>query len=178
MSENPSSARAWFKKLIYPSLAIGLLGFVLGLQYCPAMARPAADFTLPVLGTDGRPTGDRMRLADQRGKVVLVDFWATWCRPCQMSTPILVRIADRYRARGLVVMGVNVDEGSPEMVGPFMRHFGITYPVLYDDGQAQSAYSIRALPTAVLIDRQGRIRRVHTGLAEERDLADQIEHLL
>ena len=177
MSDEPTQ-RSWLRRLLYPSLAAGLLAFVLGLQYCPSLARPAPDFTLPVVSADGHMGGDRMRLADQRGKVLLVDFWATWCGPCQMSTPILVRLADRYRARGLVVMGVNVDQGSADMVGPFMHHFGITYPVLYDDGQAQSAYSIHALPTAILIDRLGRIRQVHQGLADERDLADQIEELL
>jgi thiol-disulfide isomerase/thioredoxin len=178
MPAEESRARTIVRKMLYPSLAAGLLAFILGLQYCPAMARPAPDFTLPVVTAEGRPSGDRMRLADQHGKVVLVDFWATWCRPCQMSTPILVRLADRYRARGLVMIGVNVDEGEGEMIGPFMRHFHVTYPIVHDDGSAQSAYSIRALPTAVLIDRQGRIRNVHTGLAEESDLAGLIERLL
>lgn len=173
-----SSGSSWVRRAVYPLLAVALIAFVLVLQYCPTVARPAPDFTLPVVSSDGHLGGDRMRLADQRGKVVLVDFWATWCRPCQASTPILVRLANRYRARGLVVLGVNVDEGTPDMVGPFIRHFGVTYPVLYDDGQAQSAYTIRALPTAVLIDREGRIRHVHTGLADEHELADQLEDLL
>jgi thiol-disulfide isomerase/thioredoxin len=178
MAAEESRARTIFRKMLYPSLAVGLLGFILGLQYCPALARPAPDFSLPVVAADGHASGDRMRLADQRGKVVLVDFWATWCRPCQMSTPILLRLAERYRVRGLVLIGVNVDEGEGEMVGPFMRHFNVTYPIVHDDGTAQGAYSIRALPTAVLIDRQGRIRNVHAGLADESDLASQIERLL
>lgn len=165
-------------KVVYPALALLLLGLILGLQYCPAAARNAPDFTLPLVAADGRMSGDRMRLGDQRGHVVLLDFWATWCRPCQLSTPALVHIAQRFRSRGVVVMGVNVDDGGPEAVPAYMRHFGIDYPVLYDDGTAQSRYGIHALPTAVIIDRLGRIRRVQQGLADERDLADQIESLL
>jgi peroxiredoxin len=165
-------------RVLYPILAVLVLGVVLALQYWPALARNAPDFTLPVVTADGAAHGDRMRLADQRGKVVLLDFWATWCRPCRMSTPALVHLFARYRQRGLVVIGINVDDGGPEIVPEFMRRFAIDYPVLYDEGRTQSAYNVRALPTAVLIDRQGRIRRVHQGVASEEDLADQIEGLL
>jgi thiol-disulfide isomerase/thioredoxin len=165
-------------KALYPLLAV--LAIVVVVFLGPLLKRPrqAEDFTLPLVSADGRSGPDRMRLGDQRGKVVLLDFWATWCRPCQVTTPILARLHTRYRDRGLVVMGVNVDQEGPEAVPFFARRFGVNYPVVWDDGAVSSRWQIRALPTLMLIDRQGWIRYEHTGSDTERELAEQIEKLL
>ena len=168
----------WNEKVLYPAGAVALLGTIVGLQYCP-MARPMAqDFTLPVVTEGGRAGPDRMSLGNLRGKVVLLDFWATWCRPCAITTPSLVRLSHRFRARGLVVIGVNVDQDGPDAVPYFVRRYGVDYPVVYDDGNVSQRYNVRGLPTVVLIDRTGHIRRVHTGIAGEQELASQIEELL
>lgn len=172
------SRELWSGKVLYPLAALLLIGALVGLSRCPAASPMASDFSLPVVTPDGRSGPDRLRLADQRGKVVLLDFWATWCGPCARTTPMLVRLARRFRERGLVVWGVNVDQYGPEAVPMFMRRFRVDYPVVYDSGAVSEQYNVRALPTVVLIDRQGRIRKVHTGAAGEDDLADEIEALL
>jgi thiol-disulfide isomerase/thioredoxin len=162
----------------FPGAAVLVLAAIFGIGRCPRAHPAAQDFSLPVVSPEGRSGPDRMRLADQRGKVVLLDFWATWCGPCQASTPVLVRLNRRFGARGLVVMGINVDQEGPQVIPFFVRRFGVDYPVLYDDGAVSERYHVTGLPTAVLIDRQGRIQRVHVGQADERELADQIESLL
>ena len=164
---------------VYPAMAVLLLASIVLVGRCPMTHPMAQDFTLPVINLEGRATGDRMRLGDQRGKVVLLDFWATWCRPCQITTPTLVRVGHRFRNRGVVVMGVNVDQDGPEAVPFFMRRFAVDYPMVYDErGQTSSRYSVRALPTLMVIDREGRVRHTHTGVATEAELSEQIEGLL
>lgn len=164
---------------VYPAMAVLLLASIVLLGRCP-MAHPMAqDFTLPVVTAEGRVTGDRMRLGDQHGKVVVLDFWATWCRPCQITTPTLVRVSHRFRNRGVVVMGVNVDQDGPEAIPTFMRRFAVDYPMVFDEGGGVSnRYNVRALPTLMVIDREGRVRHTHQGVATEDELAEQIEGLL
>lgn len=171
---------AWkdLRAVAFPILALVVLVALVALGPLFERPRMAADFSLPVVNDAGQSGPDRMSLHDQRGKVVLLDFWATWCRPCQITTPMLARLSARYRDRGLTVVGVNVDENGPEAVPFFSRRFGINYPVLYDDGQVSSRYGIRGLPTLVLIDRQGWIRYRHTGVESEQELVRQIEKLL
>src|SRR5438045_4154785 len=128
----------WF----YPAMAVLLLATIVLVGRCPMTHPMAQDFTLPVVTAEGRATGDRMRLGDQHGKVVVLDFWATWCRPCQITTPTLVRVGHRFRDRGVVVMGVNVDQDGPEAIPFFMRRFGVDYPMVFDEGgQVLNRYS-------------------------------------
>jgi thiol-disulfide isomerase/thioredoxin len=165
-------------KAIFPIVALLTVLAIVFLGPLLQRPRPAEDFSLPLVGADGRSGPDRMSLADQRGKVVLLDFWATWCRPCQASTPVLTRLSERYRERGLVVLGVNVDQDGPEAVPYFARRFGVNYPIVFDEGGVSARYRIRALPTLLLIDRQGMVRFERTGAESERELAAQIEKLL
>jgi peroxiredoxin len=117
----------------------------------------APDFTLKTL------TGEDVTLSQYRGKVVLLDFWATWCGPCMQSIPELVRIQEKYKDKGLVVLGVSMDtlsQADDGQIQKFMRTFGITYPVMRDDGTVSSAYygdSPAAIPTMHIINREGKI---------------------
>jgi thiol-disulfide isomerase/thioredoxin len=175
----PAPSRSfWESRWLYPVAAVLVIGAIVGLGRCPGVRTSARDFTLPVVSSTGTPGPDRVHLADLRGKVVLVDFWATWCGPCQYTTPALVRLSHRFQSRGLKVVGVDVDQDGPGLVPLFAQRFGVDYPLVYDDGQVSEQYNIRGLPTVVLIDRQGRIAHVHTGAATEDDLADLIEGLL
>jgi peroxiredoxin len=138
----------------------------------------ATDFTLK--DVDGRPVA----LGDYFGKnVVLLDFWATWCVPCEAEMPHLQRLYERHRGDGLVVIGISMD--GPETVasvGPYVRRLGMTFPVLLDEEtQVTGIYNPqRVAPLSVLIDRSGRIRRVHPGFkpGDEVELEREVTALL
>ena len=122
-----------------------------------AHATPAPDFTLKTLD------GPALRLAEQRGQVVLVNFWASWCAPCKVEMPHLNRLADKYRDTGVVLLAVNVDD-DPKKAAAEAKKLGINFPVLLDTAKtASKAYQLQAMPTTVLVDRDGKVRHVHQG---------------
>ena len=98
------------------------------------------------------------KLSDQLGKVVLVNFWASWCVPCQMEMPELESLWTRYGSQGLVILGVNVDTSASDARG-FLDSVPVSFPVLWDErGVAQERYRVTALPRTVLVDRRGQVR--------------------
>lgn len=104
-----------------------------------------------VIGTN--PDGNTIRLTDFRGKVVFLNFWATWCIPCRLEMPAMERLYREFRGRGFVVLAVNVQEGSAA-VRAFVRELKLTFPVVLDPkGAAAMAYAVRGLPATYLIDR-------------------------
>ena len=118
----------------------------------PRVRLPAPAFTLPSLD------GGRVRLADFRGKVVLLNFWATWCRPCREEMPSLEALWADYRDRPFIVLAVTADRGSLRPVREFVRRHGLDFPVLLDaDGAVRNRYEVYALPMTYLIGRDGRI---------------------
>ncbi len=146
----------------------------------PGVSRPtdaAAQKTMPDLNLkllDGTP----LRAADLAGKVVLVDFWATWCPPCRQMIPGLVALQNTYRERGFVVVGLSADDSSVP-VEKFIQKQGINYSVaMADAATAQSFGDIQYLPTSFLIDRAGRIVAEHTGYVSKGELEKQIKPLL
>lgn len=133
--------------------------------------RKAPDFALR--DADGK----LVRLSDYRGKVVLLNFWATWCGPCKLEIPWFIEFERQHKHRGFAVLGVSMDEDGWEVVKPYIRRFGVNYRILMgDDTVAQLYGGVDALPTTFLIDREGRIASVHVGLVSksryERDLAE------
>src|SRR5256884_8100570 len=113
---------------------------------------PAPDFTLPTL------SGVPIRLAELRGKVVLLNFWATWCVPCRTEMPILEALYQRYKDRGLEVLTVNLDMRSTAGVEAFMQEVGVTFRVGLDPSWSTAqAYRVLGLPTTYLIDRAGNV---------------------
>ncbi len=120
----------------------------------------APDFTLKSLA------GANLRLNEQRGSVVLVNFWATWCGPCKQEMPHLNRLYDKYRSAGFVLLGVNVDEDPAQAAG-VARRLDLHFPVLFDaDKTVSRLYDLQSMPATVLIDRDGRVRYLHRGYRE------------
>ncbi len=119
-----------------------------------ASLQVAPDFTLTDVST-----GKSFKLSDQRGKVVLIDFWATWCGPCRMAIPHLIELQREYRHKGLQVVGVSLDQQGPAVVKPFYQQWKMNYAVVVDEtGTVARDYGgIRSIPTALLLDKQGRV---------------------
>jgi peroxiredoxin len=139
-----------------------------------APATTAPDFTLRTMN------GPNLRLAEQRGRVVMVNFWATWCGPCRQEMPHLNRLYEKYRASGFVLLGVNVDDDAANAVA-LATKLGIAFPVLLDtDKGVSKLYDLSTMPSTVLIDRDGKVRYVHRGyLTGYEDAYDrQIRELL
>ena len=142
----------------------------------PELAGTRADGTAWALtDVNGRP----VRLADLRGKGVWINFWATWCPPCQAETPILRDTFERYRVRGLALIGISVQETDPADVGTYARRYGLTYTVAADlSADVFHLYRVFALPTHVFIDPDGVIRSVIQGPLSPEAAAAQVEAIL
>ena len=123
----------------------------------PPRPKQASDFTVSLLG------GETLRLKGQRGKPVLVNFWATWCAPCREEMPALERLYLKHRARGFVLLAVSVDTDAA-LVKPFLEQFKLTFPVAVDAKMdLANAYGVRALPASFLIDRDGYLTALALG---------------
>ena len=146
---------------LLPTLA--LLAFTsLALPAAAAVTAQAAapDFTLR--SAEGR----NLRLQEQRGQVVLVNFWASWCGPCKQEMPHLSRIYDKYRSSGFTLLAVNIDDDARHGAATAAK-WGLKFPVLLDEQKAVTRlYDLGAMPATVLIDRDGRVRYLHRGYRE------------
>jgi cytochrome c biogenesis protein CcmG/thiol:disulfide interchange protein DsbE len=134
--------------------------------------RIAPDFTL----TDA--SGKAVRLSDYKGKVVLLNFWATWCAPCREETPWFVEFQSKYRDRGFVVLGVSLDDDGWKSVKPFMEAKHMNYPVMIGSDEVATQYRVKSLPETMIIDESGRIAVDCTGLIGRLEYAAAIEALL
>lgn len=112
--------------------------------------------------------GKTVQLSDYRGKVVLLNFWATWCGPCKMEIPWFVEFERKHKDQGFAVVGISMDEDGWQAVKPFVSHAGINYRILMgDDSTAQIYGGVDSLPTTFMIDRDGKIAAVHLGLVSK-----------
>ena len=159
---------------------VGLLALLVGCAAAtsrpatPAVGAAAPDFALPALD------GATVRLSELQGRVVIVNFWASWCPPCVNETPRLVRWHEQYGASGLAVVGVDtLYQDSRDAVEAFTKERQVSYPVLLDDvGDISRQWQARQLPRSYVIDREGVVRFVRIGELTERDFAEQILPLL
>jgi len=110
-------------------------------------------------------TGRQVRLSSYKGQVVLLEFWATWCPPCRATIPELAALQDKYRSKGLVVLGVSVDEGQgiADKLSAFVKENHINYTVLLGDEDISRAYGVSSIPMSILINREGKVVKVVLG---------------
>jgi cytochrome c biogenesis protein CcmG/thiol:disulfide interchange protein DsbE len=134
----------------------------------PAARKPATDFSLP--GRDGKP----VKLSSLKGKVVLLDFWATWCTGCKVEIPWFIEFDKAYRAKGLAAVGVAMDDEGWK-TSPLAHP--ISYTVVAGNFDAAGPYGITALPVTVLIDRAGRVAARHVGVVD-RAFEGELKQLL
>ena len=119
--------------------------------------QPAPDFTLKSL------TGENIKLSEMRGRVVLVNFWATWCAPCKEELPFFNQLYKKYRKTGLEILGVNIDKSSRK-AADFSSSLGLEFPILLDpSGTVSSKYHITSMPSTIVVGKDGTIRYVHRG---------------
>ena len=137
------------------------------------MGRPAPGWTLQDLA------GKTVHASDFKGKVVILDFWATWCPPCRAEIPGFIDLQKKYQDQGLIIVGVSMDDGGVDTVKSFVQKMGMNYPVVMSDTNVVSAYgNIEAIPTTFIIDRTGRIVTQHLGLTKESEFETEIKSLL
>jgi peroxiredoxin len=140
--------------------AVGLLLLCLGLTgnaAAKAAQHPAPDFTLK------SRTGDNLKLSEMRGKVILINFWASWCGPCRQEMPVLDKLYRHYRPLDFTVLGVNVEQNS-DKAKSLLKEVPISFPILFDnENKVSKLYDVKGMPSTVLVDRDGNIRYVHIG---------------
>ena len=143
--------------------------------------KPAPNFIL----TDAK--GDTINLSAYKGKVVLLDFWATWCGGCKTEIPWYMEFDAKYKDRGLAVIGVSMDEDGWKTVRPFLAldkdpetggHTAMKYPVVLGSDSLAKRYNLTSMPMTLLIDREGRIAVSHSGLVDKDDWESKIQSLL
>ncbi len=169
MRPNPGPFRLWLR-----ACALGLALLPGATATAAPVDRPAPELSLP------DRTGAVVSLASLKGRVVLLDIWATWCPPCKASLPAYEAMVRDYRARGFEVLAVSVDEGKGD-VEAFLKGRDLQLRVLLDPkGQTPTRFTAKAMPTSFLIDRRGVIRFTHEGFTEKAvaELRRQIEQLL
>ena len=138
-----------------------------------------SDFTVApqwqLMDLDDKP----VKLSDFKGKVVVLNFWATWCAPCRKEIPTFVALQKQYGAKGLVIIGASLDQGGTKTVKPFVGKTGINYPVVLADQKTADAYGgIQVVPTTFVIDRQGKIVAKHEGDTDRAVFQSEIKSLL
>jgi thiol-disulfide isomerase/thioredoxin len=156
-------------------IATGLLATV------PASAGSSASGPAPQFTLDSR-NGPRISLAQYKGQVVMLNFWASWCGPCRQEMPLLENIYKKYNKMGFTLIGVNVEPDSKDAEG-FLKglQVPVSFPVIYDkDSTVSKAYDVQGMPSTVIIDRKGNIRVLHRGYkpGDENEYLDSIRSLV
>lgn len=162
------------RRLVAAALTTAGSACLLGSARAALPAGNAPDFTLRTTA------GANLRLQEQRGQVVMVNFWATWCGPCKIEMPHLNRIYEKYRASGFQLLGVNIDDDPRNAVATASK-LGVSFPVLLDgDKRVSKLYDLSTMPTTLIIDRDGRLRHLHRGYREGYELTydQQVRDLL
>lgn len=171
--ENPApEARGGRIAMLVVALA---LGFAIVPRLVDGFSKPsgtedAPDFTVRVVANAESGEQKTLTLSALRGKPVVLDFWATWCGPCQAESPIVNGIAQRFKDRGVAVVGVNTSD-EPGLAERFAAKKGLTFPIVFDEGnKVARAYDVDNLPTLVVISKTGKIVAVRHGVTSDSEL--------
>jgi cytochrome c biogenesis protein CcmG/thiol:disulfide interchange protein DsbE len=143
----------------------------------PLVGKAAPEFSLPFVA-NGQGGKSNLALADLKGSAVILDFWATWCGPCRAEAPILNSVANRFRDKGLTVVGINTNDRAG-LAGPWALSHHIDYPIAFDTGNlAAEAYGVNAMPTLVVISRTGQVIAVREGMTDAEELESLVKKAL
>lgn len=156
------------------AIAAALIGLSQGLARALDKGQNAPEIALKSLA------GEQVKLSALKGKVVLVDFWASWCAPCRESMPVLEKLSKSYKDQGFIVLGVNIDNDA-EAARKFLKDLPVSFPVVTDtQKQVAKAYAPPTMPSSYLIDRQGKVHVVHAGFkkSDAAKLEAEIKSLL
>jgi peroxiredoxin len=134
--------------------------------------KPAPDFAL----ADSK--GHLVALSGYQGRVVLLDFWATWCTGCKQEIPWYIAFAKEYKKSGLTVIGVSMDDSGWKLVKPFLKQHGMRYPVVIGNEELAKRYDLTSMPMTLLIDREGKIAAAHVGVVEKDAFERELQMLL
>jgi len=157
--------------------------FLLSVAVAPVLATsvdqihtgaPAPQFQLN--SNNGKP----LSLADLKGRIVLVNFWASWCGPCRKEMPLLEQLNRQYRTKGVTLMGVNVEPDSAAATD-WLKATPVSFPILFDvDSKVSKLYQVEGMPNTVILDRKGNVRYIHRGYSAgaESEYLDQIRALI
>jgi len=124
--------------------------------------------------------GGKVRLADLKGQVVMINFWATWCGPCRQEMPLLAQLNTKYEPLGFTLLGVNVEPDSAAAV-TWLKGMPVTFPILFDtDSTVAGSFGVEGMPSTVFVDRKGQVRYIHQGYkpGDEARYADMIRSLV
>jgi thiol-disulfide isomerase/thioredoxin len=132
----------------------------------------ASDFSLKDMN------GKTVRLSDYKGKVVLLEFWATWCPPCRASVPGLEKLHKAYKDKGLVLLAVTMDMGGDDEVRSYIKESGITYTVLKGTEDVATKYQVRSIPMMLVLGKDGKIAKRYIGMGSDEDLETDIKAAL
>ncbi len=138
--------------------AVGLTGLLMTAGVNAGVdGGPAPDFALK------SETGENLRLSEFRGEVVMINFWASWCGPCRQEMPLLDELYTQYHPLGFTILGVNVEEDSSQ-AKQLLKEFPVNFPILFDNkSEVSQLYKVVAMPSTVLVDRDGNVRYLHQG---------------
>ncbi len=172
-------------RLVRPTVVLGLLIMLMCLVLAAGgcskkgeqavdkaeVKSPAPQFALSDL------KGAQVKLDEYKGKLVMIEFFTTWCAPCQMAAPEVQALYQKYKDRGFVVLGVTIEGRQEEALNSFVKEHNVTFPILIDDGATSRRYEVFSIPTSYLIDRQGIIVSKHMGFNPDlpRSLSMEIE---
>ena len=154
-------------------IVLGAMGWTAGATSLQTGA-PAPTFQLS--SNAGKPVA----LADLKGQIVLLNFWASWCGPCRQEMPILEQLNRQYHAKGVTLLGVNVEPDSAAAVN-WLKATPVTFPILFDtDSKVSQLYEVAGMPNTVIIDRKGVVRYIHRGYnaGAENEYLNQIRSLI